>query len=200
MSNSNDIPNPPAPDESADIAAMDEELRQRREQTWEMLVIQDREYGEVVGVLADEYDVTRRAIEQDISKMGDWLPKLDQMSTKSGASRLRELRHNRKRRREILHEMQDDEDTDPKEELRVLSQLDQAIEMDVRLSQSLGETEREPQEHITHRREQVEHQLSDNQEEHLNSLKEWARGQTVERDDEIIEVENLEDDEDEGEG
>lgn len=190
-----DVPqNVPDRDPDADVPgkSMSDDLRKRREQTWQMLVVQDRDYGEVCETLAAEYDVTRHAIEKDIERMDTWLPKLDKGSVKSGASRIRELRHNRKRRRELLEEVRNDPDASRQEELAILRQIDQAVQMDVQISQSLGLTEREPQEHVTKHEGTVSHELTDTQREHLSTLKEQARDQIPERDD-VIDVENLAD-------
>lgn len=194
--NTTDVPQRvPGRDDDADVPGkrMSDTLRKRREQTWQMLVIEDKRYTDVVASLAREYDVTEHAIEKDIQRMDDWLPKLNAGSTKSGVSRLKELRHNRKRRRELLEEIRSDPEADRAEELRILNQIDKAIAMDVDISQSLGLTDREPQEHVTKHEGAVEHELSDQQRQHLDQLQDWARGQVPERDD-AIEVENLAED------
>lgn len=193
QSTNSDLPeNVPERDPDADVPGkrMSDDLRKRREQTWQMLVVEDRDYGEVCETLAAEYDVTRSAIEKDIERMDNWLPKLDKGSVKSGASRIRELRHNRKRRRELLQEVRNDPDASRQEELALLRQIDQAIQMDVQISQSLGLTEREPQEHVTKHEGTVNHELSDKQREHLSKLKAQARDQIPERED-TIRVDNL---------
>ena len=194
-----DLDLPPAPDgvDDADVPGrtMDDDLRQRREQTWELLVVRDESYTAVCETLADEYDVTVHAIEKDIARMDDWLPKLDAASTKSGASRIRELRRNRKRRRELLREVQADPEASRSEELRLLREIDEAVQMDVQISQSVGMTQREPHEHVTKHEGNVEHTLTDTQREHLATLKQQARDQIPERED-VVEVENLNERED----
>ena len=120
---------------------MNEEIRERREETWERLVIQGVAYGTVVSELADKYDTTESAIKADISRMDDWLPELDEASLSSGVSRLRELRDNRQRKQQMAHEAREVDNL--KLELEIRREIDQAIETDVTLAQSLGETERE---------------------------------------------------------
>ncbi|MFD1512451.1 hypothetical protein [Halomarina rubra] len=123
---------------------MRSELRERREKTWDLLVVKGLDYGDVVERLATQYDVTASAIESDIHRMDDWLPKLDAGSTSSGLSRLRELRQNRQRYQQLAVEARREGDID--QELRVRRRIDQAIDLDVSLAQSLGLTVREPEE------------------------------------------------------
>lgn len=120
------------------------DLRERREETWDLLVVKGLKYGDVVERLATKYDVTEGAIEYDISEMDTWLPKIDVSSMESGVSRLRELRQNRQRLQQMAMEARQDGDRDA--ELSIRRRLDKAIELDVKLSQSLGVTEKEPDE------------------------------------------------------
>lgn len=91
-----------ADEQNGTLVAIDEDLRQRREQMWEMLIGQDVGYAHVMTMLTDEYDVTESAIRSDIHRMENWLLKLNAVSDKSGVSRLRKLRQNRQRRRQTL--------------------------------------------------------------------------------------------------
>ena len=120
---------------------MDEDLRERRSETWELLVVRGFDYGDVVSRIATKHGVSETAVQTDISRMEDWLPKLDHTNFSSGVSRLRELRSNRQRRQQMVLEARRDDNRELEREL--LKEIDWAIDMDVRLSQSLGETHSE---------------------------------------------------------
>lgn len=120
---------------------MDEELRERREKTWNMLVVRGFDYSKVVSRLADEYDMSEGGIKSDIHRMDDWLPKLDDISYQSGVSRLRELRENRQRLQQMALQARKDDDLE--QELKIRRQIDKAVQTDIQLSQSLGHADRE---------------------------------------------------------
>lgn len=178
-------------------SVMSDELRQRREETFERLYINDEPHGEVCDDLAAKYGVSRKTIESDIAEMDSWLPKLSP-ATESGAARLRELERNQKRRRELLRELREEKEKPPEEsdysrgrELKLLNQLDQAATLYVDVAQSLGAIEREPQEHVTRHEGTVNHELSDHQREQLSALRSSAREQVPERgSDGVIEVDS----------
>lgn len=123
---------------------MSAELRERREETWERLIVQGEGYTTVVAEVSERYDVSRAAIEKDIQRMDNWLPKLDQLALDSGLSRIRELRQNRQRLQRMAAEAADGDDERLEMKLRRL--LNKSIELDIDLSQSLGMTEKEPEE------------------------------------------------------
>jgi hypothetical protein len=123
---------------------MDAELVSRREETWQRLVVHGQSYRNVVQAIAKKYDATESAIETDISRMDDWLPKLDASSLESGVSRLREQRQNRQNLQQLARKAREEGNLEM--ELKVRRQIDRAIETDVELSQSLGLTDEEPEE------------------------------------------------------
>lgn len=124
---------------------MKEELRERREETWNLLVVNGMDYSKVVERLSEKYGVAESTISTDINRMDDWLPKLDRVSQKSGHSRLKELRQNRQRLQQMALEARQDGDLE--KELQIRRQIDKAIERDVSLAQSLGLTIEEPEKH-----------------------------------------------------
>lgn len=120
---------------------MDEQLRKRRSDTWDLLVVKGLDYRKVVRRVANKYGAKETTIETDITRMEQWLPELNHTNFSSGVSRLRELRENRQRRQQMVLEARRDGDTEREREL--LQEIDWAIETDVRLAQSLGETNSE---------------------------------------------------------
>ena len=120
------------------------ELRDRREETWDLLVVKGLKYSTVCERLAAKYDVKENTIEKDISRMKNWLPELIRVDDTGGYSRLREIRQNRQRMQQMAMEAR--RDGDRKEELRIRRLIDQAVELDITISQSLGMTQRAPDE------------------------------------------------------
>jgi hypothetical protein len=124
---------------------MQQELRKRRDETFEMLVVKGYDYRRVVDTLADRYDVATGTIEADISRMSDWLPQLSHYDDDSGAGRLRELHKNRQRMHQMATEARQDEAR--MEELKIRRQIDSSVSTEVELAQSLGHVEKQPEEH-----------------------------------------------------
>ena len=124
---------------------MREELRKRRRETWEMLVVKGYDYRRVVNTLADRYDVAPGTIESDIHRIPDWIGKLAHYDDDKGLSRLMELRQNRQRLHQMATEARQEDDTAL--ELKIRRRIDKAIETDIDLSQSLGKTYEEPDKH-----------------------------------------------------
>lgn len=123
---------------------MDDELRQRRQETWDLLVVKGIDYGKVVSRIASKYDISESGVESDISRMDNWLPELDPHNLESGLSRIRELRQNRQRLQQMALEAQNEGNLD--KELRIRRQIEESVETDVELAQSLGLTEKEAEE------------------------------------------------------
>jgi len=116
---------------------MQEELRKRRDETFEMLVVKGYDYRRVVNTLADRYDVAPGTIKSDINRMDDWLPRLAWYDDDDGQARLRELRKNRQRMHQMATEARQDDDTEL--ELKIRRNIGKAVETEVELSQSLGQ-------------------------------------------------------------
>jgi len=122
---------------------MRDELRERRERTWELLVVMGVSYSQTVSRIADNFDCAEGTVKSDISRMEDWVGDLD-VSYYSGVSRLRELRQARQRLRQ--YEMQAQQDEDHSEAARINHKIKQNLETDLRISQRLGLTNEEPHE------------------------------------------------------
>lgn len=122
---------------------MRDDLRQRRERTWELLVVMGIEYSQAVARIASEFDCSEGTVKSDISRMESWLPDLD-VNYYSGVSRLRELRQQRQRLNQMAMQAQQDEDRD--QELKVRKEIRQNITKDIRMSQRLGLANEEPTE------------------------------------------------------
>lgn len=151
---------------------MREELRRRRERTWELLVVMGVQYSKAVGRVAEEFDTAESTIKTDISRMETWVGKLD-VSYYSGVSRLRELRQARQRLRQ--YEMQAQSDEDHELASRINDKIAKNLKSDLRISQKLGLTNEEPT--------QVEVGGLDPEDEKL--LEEWCdiEGESVDLED-----------------
>lgn len=129
---------------------MKRSLVDRRERTFELLIVKGQRYGKVVSTIASEYDISEAGVESDIRRMDKWLPELveNDYARKDGLTRLKELRMNRREMHNLYDELKDriraDEDADPEVLLKVLDKIDSNIDLDIALSQSLGLAEREP--------------------------------------------------------
>jgi len=124
---------------------MKEELRKRRDETFEMLVVKGYDYSRVVTTLAERYDVTPSTIKTDINRMSDWLPRLSHYDADNGQGKLRELQKNRQRLHQLATEARQDDDR--LEELKIRRHIDKSVQTEVELAQSLGEMHEEPDEH-----------------------------------------------------
>lgn len=122
---------------------MNEDLRKRRDETFEMLVVKGYDYSRVVTTLADRYGVAESTLRSDINAIGEWLPKLSILDG-AGPGRLRELQKNRQRMHQMATEARSAED--PHLELKIRRSIDSAVETEVELAQSLGEMDEEPDE------------------------------------------------------
>jgi hypothetical protein len=124
---------------------MDRDLLARREETVDLLVVQGMPYQRVVERIADRHDITQSGVKTDIGRIDDWLPKVideSDQTRKDALVRLKELRTNRQRLQRMALEAQRDDDLET--ELKIRDKIDDSIELDIALSQSLGLTDREP--------------------------------------------------------
>lgn len=119
---------------------MRENLRKRRERTWELLVVMGVAYGQTVSRIADQFDCAESTVKTDISRMESWVGELD-VSYYSGVSRLRELRQARQRLRQ--YEMQAQQDEDVNLASRINKKIADNLRTDLRISQKLGLTNEE---------------------------------------------------------
>ena len=124
---------------------MRRDLKDRREETFDLLVNKGFAYRKVVERIASKYDISESGVESDINRMDDWLPELideSDQSRKDGLVRLRELKSNRERLQRMALEAKRDDDLD--KELAIRRKIEDSIELEVALRQSLGHMEREP--------------------------------------------------------
>lgn len=124
---------------------MDRDLLARREETFDLLVVKGLPYQKVVDRIADRYDITRSGVKSDIGRIDGWLPEVLDKSDKTRRDalvRLKELRDNRQRLQQMALEARNDDDLDT--ELEIRTKIEDSIELDIALSQSLGMTQREP--------------------------------------------------------
>lgn len=120
---------------------MRDDLRERRERTWELLVALGVSYGDAVARIAQEFDCAEGTIKSDISRMDRWIGKLD-VSYYTGVSRLRELRRQRQKLEQLALEAAQNEDLAEQRKLR--KTIADIVVKDVRISQKLGLTNEEP--------------------------------------------------------
>jgi len=129
---------------------MKPELVDRRERTFELLIVEGRQYTDVVETIAREYDVTESGVRTDINRMDSWLPKIveEDHARADGLVRLKELRTNRQEMRKLYGDMKQrierDPEADPRVLIDILERIDDNLDLDIALSQSLGHAEREP--------------------------------------------------------
>jgi len=121
---------------------MQEDLRKRRDETFEMLVVKGYDYRRVVDTLAERYDVAPGTVKSDINRMDDWLPRLAWFDDDDGAGRLRELRKNRQRMHQMATEARQNGDVEL--ELKIRRNIGTAVETEVELAQSLGQMTETP--------------------------------------------------------
>lgn len=120
---------------------MRDELRERRERTWEVLVELGVDYGDAVSRIAQEFDCAEGTVKSDISRMDSWIRDLD-VAYYTGISRLRELRSQRQRLNQMAMQAQQDEDL--AEERKIRKTILDSIIKDIRASQKLGLANEEP--------------------------------------------------------
>jgi len=129
---------------------MKPDLVDRRERTFELLIVEGRKYTDVVETIAREYDITESGVRTDIDRMDSWLPKIveEDHAREDGLVRLKEIRKNRQEMRRLYGEMKQqierDPDADPRVLIDILERIDDNLDLDIGLSQSLGHAEREP--------------------------------------------------------
>jgi len=114
---------------------MNEELRERREQTYRQLVAYGRPHAEVVARLADEYDVTRDAIRKDIKQMPEWLGDLS-VDFGAGIVRLTRLR-DQQQELEMLA-LQAQQDGDLNAAIRARREIRNAILAEEQIADRMG--------------------------------------------------------------
>lgn len=177
---------------------MRQDLRERRLETWDLLVIKGIPYGDVVTRLADKYGTAESTIESDIGRMDNWFPKLDLTDDElvRAQMRLREHRQNRQEIQQLILRIRNNDNisdaTKIKRELEARRQLDESVEREVQLAQSLGFLDRAPDQisvsgdvshdhdHAHTHTAELGDDLSERQREHLDSITTGPEEITVE--------------------
>lgn len=159
---------------------MTDYLKERRDDTWRLMLIEGHSPKTTARKIAEQYDEKVNTIEKDISKMDEWLPRLGDKSGMVAASILREIRHNRQRRHEMAEEARMNGDIETERRLR--NDIDNAAQADIEIAQSIGEINKEPArvENVSVSKQYGEgeapgRELSDTQESVFDSLREKAR-------------------------
>lgn len=116
---------------------MEPELRERRQRTWELLVLEGCPEREVVGRLSDAHGISEDTIREDIRNMVEWLPELDYSEDEWAMreSRLRELRVVRQRLHEMAKEAKEEDDL--RMELDIYRELIRTLNIDEDLTDKL---------------------------------------------------------------
>lgn len=120
---------------------MRSDLRERRRDTYRLLYRLGCSYSDTVSRLAEEYDVTESAIENDIAKMSGWITELDVPLT-DGLLRVRQVREQAQELETLA--LQAKQDGDLTESRRAREAIVKAIETENRMAQRLGVTNAEP--------------------------------------------------------
>jgi len=121
-----------------EVTTVPKEVRERRLRVHELLVTRGLAYNEVLDRVSDEFDVSRSAVENDISTMQDWVGEID-WTLPTGEARILELRQTRQRLYEMAREAREQGDRDL--ERKLLRDILKSITTDIELCQSLGLTE-----------------------------------------------------------
>lgn len=124
---------------------MEHELRERRDDIFQELVVKGRTYREVVNEISERHDTPVGTVKTDIYQMENWVPKLAVFDDDEGVGRLREMKKNRERLHALASEARKEGDTEL--ELKIRRTIDKAIETHVELAQSLGQAHKEADKH-----------------------------------------------------
>ena len=117
------------------------DLRERRRETYRLLYRLGVPYSQAVTRLADQYDVTESAIENDIAKMSGWITKID-VPLADGLLRVRQVREQVQELEQVA--LQAKQDGDLTEARRAREAIVDAVETENRMAQRLGLTNEEP--------------------------------------------------------
>lgn len=121
---------------------MDDELRERREETWRLYVEMGVSFTETAARIADQFDEKQTTIKTDISRMSDWLPKLDEGDLFNSHSRLREIRSARQRQRQ--YEMMAQREEDYEAASRIATRITKNVRVEREMCEALGIISEEP--------------------------------------------------------
>ncbi|WP_436347050.1 hypothetical protein [Natronorubrum sp. FCH18a] len=116
---------------------MKDELRQRRQETYRMLVAHGISHSEVVKRLSDSYDVSKSAIRKDIKNMNSWLPDLS-VDFSAAIVRLTRLRDQQQELESVA--LQARRDGDPRTEIRARQEIRKSIMAEHNIATDVGLT------------------------------------------------------------
>jgi hypothetical protein len=127
--------------ETAGGNSMRPDLRERRRETYRLLYRLGVPYSDAVSRLAEQYDVTESAIENDIAKMSGWITDVD-VSLQDGLLRVRQVREQAQELEQLALQAQQNEDLT--EARRCREAIVKAVETENQMAQRLGLTEKAP--------------------------------------------------------
>lgn len=116
---------------------MNDELRERREETYRMLYRHGVDHAEVVARLSDRYDVTESAIRKDIDRMSSWIHDI-KLDLEDGVLRLAKVRDQHQELELVAIRARQDEDLDA--EIRARKAIVQTLETEAKMAERLGLT------------------------------------------------------------
>lgn len=114
---------------------MNDELRDRRQETYQMLVAHGISQTEVVKRLSDRYNVSKSAIRKDIKNMNSWLEDLS-VDFGAGIVRLTRLRDQQQQLEQVA--LQARNDGEAQTEIRARQEIRKAIMAEDRMATRLG--------------------------------------------------------------
>jgi len=118
---------------------MREDLRERREQTFELIYRMGVSPSKAVARLADQYDCSESAVWTDLGRMGDWITsdKLN-VSFQDGILRVAKVRAQHQELEQLAVQAQ--QDGDPAEARRCREAIVSAVETEDQMARRLGLT------------------------------------------------------------
>ena len=117
------------------------DLRERRRETYRLLYRLGVPYSDAVTRLAEQYDVTESAIENDIAKMSGWITDLD-VPLADGLLRVRQVREQVQELEQLALQAQQNEDLT--EARRAREAIVKAVKTEDKMARRLGLTEEAP--------------------------------------------------------
>jgi len=117
------------------------DLRERRRETYRLLYRLGVSYSDAVSRLAEQYDVTESAIENDIAKMSGWITEID-VPLADGLLRVRQVREQVQELEQLALQAQQNEDLT--EARRAREAIVKAIRTEDQMARRLGLTEESP--------------------------------------------------------
>lgn len=124
---------------------MRQDLIDRREDTFDLLIVKGLSYGRTVDLIMEKHGCKKTTIETDIGRMNEWLPRLideTDHTMRNGLVRLKEIRKNRQELNRLAQMARSDKEY--MKEASIRSRINDSLQLDLTLSQTLGLAERAP--------------------------------------------------------